>query len=100
MLYRLFHNKQLFVICYISYLVAATGLQSLRSLSQAIVDVYALLVRRSLQDNCVLSLSAIGDGVRYLIFAFTNEEALALVKSSVRYLFYLPAVIQSFLRMP
>ncbi|KAK8491740.1 hypothetical protein V6N11_029812 [Hibiscus sabdariffa] len=34
-------------ICH--YLVAATGLQSLWSLSQAIIDVYALLVRRSFQ---------------------------------------------------
>ncbi|KAL4279096.1 hypothetical protein GQ457_03G043860 [Hibiscus cannabinus] len=45
------------------YLVAATGLQSLWSLSQAIIDVYALLVRRSLQNNRVLSLFAIGDGI-------------------------------------
>ncbi|KAK8584557.1 hypothetical protein V6N13_138516 [Hibiscus sabdariffa] len=38
-----------FVSAVLDYLVAATGLQSLWSLSQAIIDVYALLVRRSFQ---------------------------------------------------
>ncbi|KAE8655393.1 CASP-like protein 5A1 [Hibiscus syriacus] len=45
------------------YLVAATSLQSLWSLSQAIIDVYALLVMRSLQNYRVVSLFVIGDGI-------------------------------------
>ncbi|KAA3489547.1 CASP-like protein 5A2 [Gossypium australe] len=45
------------------YLVAATGLQSVWSISQAIIDIYALLVRRSLQNYRVVSLFAIGDGI-------------------------------------
>ncbi|KAG8494947.1 hypothetical protein CXB51_012377 [Gossypium anomalum] len=42
---------------------AATGLQSVWSISQAIIDIYALLVRRSLQNYRVVSLFAIGDGI-------------------------------------
>ncbi|KAF5727454.1 CASP-like protein [Tripterygium wilfordii] len=45
------------------YLVAAAGLQSLWSLSLAIVDIYALLVRRSLQNYRVVSMFTIGDGI-------------------------------------
>ncbi|MED6206640.1 hypothetical protein PIB30_028764 [Stylosanthes scabra] len=45
------------------YLVAAASLQILWSLSLAIIDLYALLVRRSLQNNRVVSLFTIGDGV-------------------------------------
>ncbi|XVE79764.1 hypothetical protein DITRI_Ditri14bG0082800 [Diplodiscus trichospermus] len=45
------------------YLVAATGLQSLWSLSLAIIDIYALLVRRSLQNYRVVSLFTVGDGI-------------------------------------
>lgn len=45
------------------YLVAAAGLQSLWSLSLAIVDIYALLVRRSLQNYQIVSLFTIGDGI-------------------------------------
>ncbi|CAN1182183.1 CASP-like protein 5A2, partial [Linum perenne] len=45
------------------YLVAATGLQCLWSLSVAIVDIYALLVMRSLQSHQVVCLFTIGDGV-------------------------------------
>ncbi|CAN1253185.1 CASP-like protein 5A2 [Linum perenne] len=47
----------------ISYLVAASGLQCLWSLSLAIVDIYALSVLRSLQNHQVVCLFAIGDGV-------------------------------------
>lgn len=49
----------------ISYLVAAVSLQSLWSLALAVVDIYALLVKRSLRNTSVVSLFAIGDGVRY-----------------------------------
>ena len=51
----------MFDVC--SYLVAAAGLQCLWSLSLAIVDVYAILVKRSLRNLRVVSVFAIGDGV-------------------------------------
>ncbi|CAA2999597.1 CASP 5A1 [Olea europaea subsp. europaea] len=46
------------------YLVAAVGLQSVWSLSLAIADIYCLSVRRSFRHVGVISLFAIGDGVR------------------------------------
>lgn len=52
----------------VSYLVAAVSLQSLWSLSLAIVDIYAILVRRSLQNCTVVGLFAVGDGVRELVW--------------------------------
>ncbi|CAA0816833.1 CASP-like protein 5A2 [Striga hermonthica] len=45
------------------YLVAAAGFQSLWSLVLAILDAYALLVGRRLQNPRVVSLFAVGDGV-------------------------------------
>ncbi|PKU63327.1 CASP-like protein 2 [Dendrobium catenatum] len=45
------------------YLVAAAILQSLWSLSLALLDVYALLVKRSLRNPLVNVLFAIGDGI-------------------------------------
>ncbi|KAG8486935.1 hypothetical protein CXB51_020526 [Gossypium anomalum] len=45
------------------YLVAATGLQSLWSFSLAIIDIYALLVMRSLQNYRVVTFFTIGDGI-------------------------------------
>lgn len=45
------------------FLVAAAGLQSLWSLSLAIVDIYALSVMRSLQNNRIVSLFTVGDGI-------------------------------------
>ncbi|CAK9139102.1 unnamed protein product [Ilex paraguariensis] len=51
------------LFCVISYLVAAVALQSLWSLSLAIVDVYALSVRRCFRNPGVVSLFAIGDGI-------------------------------------
>ncbi|KAL8496641.1 hypothetical protein ACS0TY_020362 [Phlomoides rotata] len=45
------------------YLVAASGLQSMWSLALAIVDAYALLVGRRLQNSRVVRLFAVGDGV-------------------------------------
>lgn len=45
------------------YLVAAAGLQSLWSLALSVVDIYALLVGRCLQNYRVVSFFAIGDGV-------------------------------------
>lgn len=44
------------------YLVAAVALQSFWSLSLAMVDIYALLVRRSLRNSRVVSMFAVGDG--------------------------------------
>ncbi|XP_021905637.1 CASP-like protein 5A2 [Carica papaya] len=45
------------------YLVAAAGLQSSWSLLLAIIDIYALLVKRSLQNYRIVSLFTIGDGI-------------------------------------
>jgi len=58
---------KIFVSSFISYLVAAAGLQTLWSFSLAITDVYALLVRRSLQNYRIVSLFTIGDGVRFTV---------------------------------
>lgn len=49
---------------FISYLVAAVSLQCLWSMSMALVDIYALSVKRSLRNCRVVSLFTIGDGVR------------------------------------
>ncbi|EEF32452.1 CASP-like protein 5A2 [Ricinus communis] len=58
------------------YLVAAAGLQFLWSLTLAIVDIYALLVMRSLQNYRVVSLFAVGDGITStLIFAAACASA-------------------------
>ncbi|KAF6167856.1 hypothetical protein GIB67_027634 [Kingdonia uniflora] len=46
-----------------SYLVVAAAVQSLWSLSLAIVDIYALLVGRCLRNPRVVSFFAIGDGI-------------------------------------
>lgn len=45
------------------YLVAAVSLQVLWSLSLAIVDIYALLVKRCLRNSRVVSLFTMGDGI-------------------------------------
>uniref|UniRef100_A0A0E0B988 CASP-like protein n=1 Tax=Oryza glumipatula TaxID=40148 RepID=A0A0E0B988_9ORYZ len=45
------------------YLVAAAVLQCLWSLSQAIVDIYALLVKRSLRNPQAVCIFTIGDGI-------------------------------------
>ncbi|GLT89775.1 hypothetical protein SLE2022_077460 [Rubroshorea leprosula] len=45
------------------YLVLAAGLQSFWSLSLALLDVYALLVKRSLRNHLVISFFTIGDGI-------------------------------------
>nr|XP_043634292.1 CASP-like protein 5A1 [Erigeron canadensis] len=45
------------------YLVGAVGLQCLWSLSAAIIDVYALCVKRSLRNHAVITVYTIGDGV-------------------------------------
>ncbi|RID54017.1 hypothetical protein BRARA_G01371 [Brassica rapa] len=58
-----FQRKCMLVSTYVSYLVAATILQSLWSLALATVDVYAIMVKRSLQNRRLVSLFAIGDGV-------------------------------------
>nr|XP_011467128.1 PREDICTED: CASP-like protein 5A2 isoform X2 [Fragaria vesca subsp. vesca] len=60
------------------YLVAATGLQTLWSLSLAIPDVYALLVGRSLQSHKVVCLFTLGDG---LMHAKSSECGYEMVRS-------------------
>uniref|UniRef100_A0A2P2LNK0 CASP-like protein n=1 Tax=Rhizophora mucronata TaxID=61149 RepID=A0A2P2LNK0_RHIMU len=58
------------------YLVAAAGLQCLWSLSLAILDIYALLVMRSLQNYQAVSMFAVGDGITStLIFAAACASA-------------------------
>ncbi|OWM68899.1 CASP-like protein 5A2 [Punica granatum] len=58
------------------YLVAAAGLQSTWSFSLALTDIYAILVRRSLQNQRVLMLFTIGDGVTStLMFAAACASA-------------------------
>lgn len=51
-----------------SYLVAAAILQCLWSLSLAVVDIYALLVKRSLRNPQAVCIFTIGDGVSVLSF--------------------------------
>jgi hypothetical protein len=46
-----------------SYLIAATILQCVWSLSVAIVDIYALLVKRCLRNRRLVAVFAIGDAV-------------------------------------
>lgn len=60
----------------ISYLVAAVSLQSLWSLTLAVVDIYALLVKRSLRNTRIVGLFAIGDGVRCSRVTPYNRTAL------------------------
>ncbi|XP_072980339.1 CASP-like protein 5A1 isoform X3 [Typha angustifolia] len=58
------------------YLVAAVILQSLWSLSLAFVDIYALLVKRSLRNPGAVCLFTIGDGITYaLTFAAACASA-------------------------
>ncbi|XP_030542485.2 CASP-like protein 5A2 [Rhodamnia argentea] len=58
------------------YLVAAVSLQCLWSMSMALVDIYALLVKRSLRNCRVVSLFAIGDGIAStLTFAAASASA-------------------------
>nr|GEX73372.1 CASP-like protein 5A1 [Tanacetum cinerariifolium] len=45
------------------YLVAAVGLQCLWSLSLAMIDVYALCVRRSLRSPALITTYTIGDAI-------------------------------------
>ena len=58
---QIINKKNFFCV---SYLVGAVGLQSIWSLSLALTDVYALMVRRSFRNSGIVSLFAIGDGVR------------------------------------
>ncbi|KAF8397693.1 hypothetical protein HHK36_016615 [Tetracentron sinense] len=60
--FQLWGLELLCIFC-VSYLVAAVGLQSLWSLTLAIVDIYALSVRRCLRNSRVVSLFTIGDGI-------------------------------------
>lgn len=56
------HNNLCYICC-TSYLVAAVSLQSLWSLSLAIADIYAILVRRGFRNPRIVSLFSVGDGV-------------------------------------
>ncbi|KAH7537439.1 hypothetical protein FEM48_Zijuj03G0092900 [Ziziphus jujuba var. spinosa] len=62
-------------------LVAAASLQSLWSLSLAIIDIYAILVRRSLRNFRVVSIFAMGDGViNFLLKTLTKLTYYFTVK--------------------
>ena len=63
-----------FFFC-VSYLVVAVSLQSLWSLSLAIMDIYALLVRRSLRNSGIISVFTVGDGVR--VFKWSIQAKIA-----------------------
>ncbi|XP_027346779.1 CASP-like protein 5A2 isoform X1 [Abrus precatorius] len=66
------------------YLVAAAGLHTLWSLSLAITDVYALLVRRSLQNYQIVSLFTIGDG-KCCSVNFRRSESSMQVTSTLTF---------------
>ncbi|KAI4374269.1 hypothetical protein MLD38_012281 [Melastoma candidum] len=58
------------------YLVAAVGLQCFWSLLMALMDAYALLVRRSLRNCRIICLFAVGDGITSTItFAAASASA-------------------------
>ncbi|KAK9691490.1 hypothetical protein RND81_09G200200 [Saponaria officinalis] len=58
------------------YLVAAAGLQIMWSISLAVLDLYAILVKRSFRNYRVVSLFAAGDGIiSTLIFAAACASA-------------------------
>lgn len=58
------------------HLVAAAGLQIIWSLSLAMVDIYAILVKRSFRNHRAVSLFAAGDGITStLIFAAACASA-------------------------
>ncbi|KAL8145827.1 hypothetical protein AgCh_003830 [Apium graveolens] len=59
------------------YLVAAMSLQTVWSLSLGVVDIYALLVKRSLRNSKVVTLFAMGDGLQTLgslLFSLTTTR--------------------------
>ncbi|TKY46161.1 CASP protein 5A1 [Spatholobus suberectus] len=49
--------------CFSCYLIAAVSLQSLWSLTLAVTDIYAILVRRGYQNVRIVRLFSIGDGI-------------------------------------
>ncbi|KAH1115366.1 hypothetical protein J1N35_008744 [Gossypium stocksii] len=72
-----------------SYHVASTGLQSLWSLSFAIIDIYALLVRRSLKNSRVVTLFTIDlcllrARVRYRAPEISEHFVLTLCSSTLQ----------------
>ncbi|KAH9617664.1 hypothetical protein KSS87_022180 [Heliosperma pusillum] len=74
------HKSSLLVSIFVTaqrwYLVAAAGLQIMWSLSLAVVDLYAILVKRSFRSYRVISLFAAGDGITStLIFAAACASA-------------------------
>ncbi|XP_044473338.1 CASP-like protein 5A1 isoform X2 [Mangifera indica] len=59
------------------FLVLAVGLQSLWSLSLAVLDIYAILVKRSLRNNIVIRFFTVGDGL--LVHQLASQSSLALI---------------------
>ncbi|XP_047320879.1 CASP-like protein 5A1 [Impatiens glandulifera] len=62
------------------HLVAVVGIQCLWSLSLAIADIYALLVGRCLQNNKLVALFAIGDGITSTLTRFQIARAMAFLR--------------------
>ncbi|XP_031265402.1 CASP-like protein 5A1 isoform X2 [Pistacia vera] len=58
------------------YLVLAVGFQSLWSLSLAVLDIYAILVKRSLRSNIIMRLFTIGDGEFLLYTLYKRSHPL------------------------
>nr|P0DI67.1 RecName: Full=CASP-like protein 5A1; Short=ZmCASPL5A1 [Zea mays] len=58
------------------YLITTTVLQCVWSLTVAIVDIYALLVKRCLQNRRAVTLFSIGDGITWLV-SFSGACAAA-----------------------
>ena len=63
-----------------SYLVAAAILQCLWSLLLAFVDIYALLVKRSLRNARAVCIFTIGDGVSNFIWSYSVKYPLCFLK--------------------
>lgn len=70
------HMEILSPVISLRYLVAAVGLQCLWSFSLAVVDAYALLVRRSLRNCSIVGLFTFGDAVRILclLVCYTSKH--------------------------
>uniref|UniRef100_A0A0D9Z3N9 CASP-like protein n=1 Tax=Oryza glumipatula TaxID=40148 RepID=A0A0D9Z3N9_9ORYZ len=61
------------------FLVAAAILQCLWSFSLAIVDIYALLVKRCLRNRRAVCLFAIGDGELEMRCTLSHENIIVIV---------------------
>ena len=72
----------------ISYLVAAAILQCLWSLLLAFVDIYALLVKRSLRNARAVCIFTIGDGVSNIISFYPVKKLCFVEYITLLYFFH------------